>query len=105
MAVQNYKSAEADERTKIALAQAAESGRHSAEAQVIHANAVVQQRRVAVKAAQTELERTKIRSPIDGVVIGRTIEEGQQVTVTLQTQTLFTVAQDLREMQIKISVD
>src|SRR5215210_5161451 len=53
----------------------------------------------------TELERTKIRSPINGVVIGRTIEEGQQVTVTLQTQTLFTVAQDLSEMQIKISVD
>jgi len=105
MAIQNYKSGEADERTKIALAQAAESARRSAEAQVIHANAVVQQRRAAVKAAQTELERTKIRSPVDGVVIGRTIEEGQQVTVTLQTQTLFTVAQDLREMQIKISVD
>jgi HlyD family secretion protein len=105
MAVQNHKSAEADERTKIALTQAAESARRSAEAQVVHANAVVQQRRAAVKAAQTELERTKIRSPIDGVVIGRTIEEGQQVTVTLQTQTLFTVAQDLREMQIKISVD
>ena len=32
-----------------------------------------------MKAAQTELERTKIRSPIDGVVIGRSIEEGQQV--------------------------
>lgn len=105
MAVQNYKSAEADERTKIALTRAAESARLSAEAQVIHANAVVQQRRAALKAAQTDLERTKIRSPIDGVVIGRTIEEGQQVTVTLQTQTLFTVAQDLREMQIKISVD
>lgn len=105
MAVQTYKSAEADERTKLALAQAAESARRSAEAQVIHANAVVQQRRAALKAAQTELERTKIRSPVDGVVIGRTIEEGQQVTVTLQTQTLFTVAQDLREMQIKISVD
>ncbi|MBB4363501.1 HlyD family secretion protein [Bradyrhizobium sp. CIR18] len=105
MAVQNYKSAEADERTKIALTQAAESSRRSAEAQVIHANAIVQQRRAALKAAQTELERTKIRSPVDGVVIGRTIEEGQQVTVTLQTQTLFTVAQDLREMQIKISVD
>lgn len=105
MAVQNHKSAEADERTKIALAQAAESARRSAEAQVTHANAVVQQRRAAVKAVQTELERTKIRSPVDGVVIGRSIEEGQQVTVTLQTQTLFTVAQDLREMQIKISVD
>lgn len=105
MAVQNLKSAEADERTSAALAEAADSARRSAEAQVIHANAVVQQRRAAVKAAQTELERTKIRSPIDGVVIGRSIEEGQQVTVTLQTQTLFTVARDLREMQIKISVD
>jgi HlyD family secretion protein len=105
IAVQNHKSAEADERTKIALTQGAESARLSAEAQVIHANAVVRQKQAAVKAAQTDLERTKIRSPIEGVVIGRTIEEGQQVTVTLQTQTLFTVARDLREMQIKISVD
>jgi HlyD family secretion protein len=105
MAVQNHKSAEAGERTKIALAQAAESARRSAEAQVFHANAVVQQKRAAVKAAQTALERTNIRSPVDGVVIGRSIEEGQQVTVFLQAQTLFTVAQDLREMQIKISVD
>jgi HlyD family secretion protein len=72
---------------------------------VVHANAVVRQRQAALKAAQTDLARTKIRSPTNGVVIGRTIEEGQQVTVTLQTQTLFTVAQDLREMQIKISVD
>jgi HlyD family secretion protein len=38
----------------------------SAEAQVIHANAVVQQRRAAVKVAQTALERTKIRSSIEG---------------------------------------
>jgi HlyD family secretion protein len=105
MAVQNHKSAEADERAKFALVEAAESARRLAEAQVSHANAVVQQRRAGVKAAQTDLERTNIRSPIDGVVIGRTIEEGQQVTVTLQTQTLFTVARDLREMQIKISVD
>jgi HlyD family secretion protein len=103
--VQNYKSAEADERTKDALARAAESARRSAEAQIVHAEAVVQQKRAAVKAARTQLERTKIRSPIDGVVIGRSIEEGQQVTVVLQTQTLFTVAQDLRKMQIKISVD
>lgn len=104
-AIQNHKAAEADERTKMALAQAAESARRSAEAQVVYADAVVQQKRAALKAAQTELERTKIRSPTNGVVIGRTIEEGQQVTVILQTQTLFTVAQDLREMQIKISVD
>jgi HlyD family secretion protein len=104
-AIQNEKVAEADERTKITQAQAAESTLRSAEAEVVHANAVVQQKRAGLKAAETQLERTKIRSPTNGVVIGRTIEEGQQVTVTLQSQTLFTVAQDLREMQIKISVD
>jgi HlyD family secretion protein len=104
-AIQTRKSAEADERTKIALAQAAESTLRSAEAQVAHANAVVQQKRAALKAAQTQLERTKILAPTDGVVIGRTIEEGQQINVALRTETLFTVAQDLREMQIKISVD
>jgi len=104
-AIQNYKAAEAEERGRIALARAAESTLRSAEAQVVHANAVVQQNRAALKSAQTQLERTKIRSPTNGVVIGRTVEEGQQINVALQTQTLFTVAQDLREMQIKISVD
>jgi HlyD family secretion protein len=104
-AIQTLKSAEADERTKFSLAKATESTLSSVKSQVVHAMAVVQQRRATLKAAQTQLERTKIRSRINGVVIGRTIEEGQQVTVTLQTQTLFTVAQDLSEMQIKISVD
>jgi HlyD family secretion protein len=103
--VQNHKAAEADERTRTALAQAAESTLRSAEAQVAHANAVVEQKRAALKAAQTQLERTNIRSPTIGVVIGRTIEEGQQINVALRTDTLFTVAQDLRDMQIKISVD
>jgi HlyD family secretion protein len=104
-AIQNHKAAEADERMKAALVEAADSAQRSAEAQVVHANAVVQQKRAALKAAQTQLERTNIRSPTIGVVVGRTIEEGQQINVALRTDTLFTVAQDLRDMQIKISVD
>jgi HlyD family secretion protein len=105
LAAQSLNGAEADERTRQSLVTAAESTLKSAEAQVVHANAQVEQKKASLKEARVQLERTKIRSPVDGVVIGRTIEEGQQVAVTLQTQTLFTVAQDLREMQINISVD
>lgn len=104
-AIQSLMAAEANSEAKAALAEAAEAHRHSVEAQIAHAKAVVLQKQSTLKAAKTELERTKIRSPTNGVIIGRTIEEGQQVTVTLQAQTLFTVAQDLTEMQIKISVD
>jgi HlyD family secretion protein len=104
-AIQSLMAAEANSEAKAALAQAAEAHLYSVEAQILHAKAVVLQKESTLKAAKTELERTKIRSPTNGVIIGRTIEEGQQVTVTLQAQTLFTVAQDLTEMQIKISVD
>jgi HlyD family secretion protein len=105
MAIQALKGAENEEKIKGTLAQAAESSLRAMAFQVVHATAVLQQRKTALKAAQVDLDRTKIRAPTNGVVIGRKIEEGQTVAVSLQTQTLFTVAQDLREMQIKISVD
>jgi HlyD family secretion protein len=104
-AIQDFLAAQSDSRTKLALVRAAKAMLRSTEAQIGHANAEVMQKQAALKAARTQLERTKIRSPANGVVIGRTVEEGQQVTVTLQSETLFTVAQDLSEMQIKISVD
>ena len=58
----------------------------------------------ALKAAQLDLGRTKIRSPIDGVVISRDIDLGQTVQATFAAPKLFTIAKDLREMQITASV-
>src|SRR6266853_1551213 len=55
--------------------------------------------------AQVDLDHTYIRAPVDGVVVGRTVDVGQTVAASLQAPTLFTIAQDLRNMQVDTNVD
>ncbi len=76
-----------------------------ARAQHLNAQATVKQREAALEAAQIDLERTEIRSPIDGVVIDRAVDLGQTVAASLQAPVLFTIAQDLNQIQIEASVD
>lgn len=76
-----------------------------ARAQHQNANATVAQRDAALEAARIDLERTEIRSPINGVVIERAVDIGQTVAASLQAPILFTIAQDLTEIQIEASVD
>lgn len=66
--------------------------------------ATVQIKTAAVKSARVDLERTKIHSPIDGVVINRAIDVGQTVQASFSAPTLFQLARDLREMQITANV-
>lgn len=51
------------------------------------------------------LEHTIIRSPVDGVVISRDVDVGQTVAASLQAPTLFTIANDLKDMQVLASID
>lgn len=53
---------------------------------------------------RTNLAYSKIRSPIDGIVVNRGIDVGQTVAASFQTPTLFQIARDLRRMQIDTSV-
>lgn len=76
-----------------------------ASAQVEQAIAALKQREAAARQASVELEHTVIRSPIDGVVIERTVDVGQTVAASLQTPTLFTIAPDLRAVQVHANVD
>lgn len=55
--------------------------------------------------ARQNLEYATIYSPIDGVVIDRAVEEGQTVAASLNTPTLFTIANDLRQMRVIADVD
>jgi HlyD family secretion protein len=59
------------------------------------------------KLAQVEanLENTKIRSPISGTVIERSIDAGQTIASSFQAPELFIIAKDLKQMQIEASVD
>jgi len=76
-----------------------------AEAQLARAKANIPQRKALLQLAHVELDRTTIRSPIDGLVIGRNIDEGQTVAAALEAPTLFTIAGDLRDMEIHVRVD
>lgn len=68
------------------------------------AQASVESAKAALNAAKVDLERTIIRSPIDGVVIARNIEDGQTVAASLQAPELFVIANDLRRMQVNANV-
>jgi HlyD family secretion protein len=77
--------------------EAAETNFASAKAQLAQAQA-------ALQAAETNLSYTKIYSPVDGIVISRSVDVGQTVAASFQTPTLFTIAQDLTKMQINTNV-
>ena len=55
--------------------------------------------------AQSNLDYATIYSPIDGVVLSREVEEGQTVVASFETPTMFTIANDLRKMQVIADVD
>ncbi|MBK9116345.1 MAG: efflux RND transporter periplasmic adaptor subunit [Betaproteobacteria bacterium] len=83
----------------------AEAQVKSADAQVANAAAVVKQREAALAAARNDLSKTAITAPVDGVVISRQVDAGQTVAASLNTPTLFTIAKDLRDMQVEVAID
>jgi HlyD family secretion protein len=76
-----------------------------ARAELASAEASVPQKEAALHAAAIDVDRTTIRSPIDGVVVGRNVNEGQTLATTLEARTLFIIAGDLRRMEIHAKVD
>jgi HlyD family secretion protein len=76
-----------------------------AEANVTQAEAQVSQKDAAVTVAQTNLNYTVIRSPIDGTVVARNVDVGQTVAASLQAPTIFTIAQDLSKMWVYAKTD
>lgn len=76
-----------------------------AQAQVQNAAAQVQQARAALQLAELNLSHTTITSPIDGVVVSRDVNVGQTVAASLSAPTLFTIAQDLTQMQVIANID
>ncbi|WP_448187643.1 efflux RND transporter periplasmic adaptor subunit [Azospirillum sp. sgz301742] len=106
------RSARAALTSAVAQRQQADAGIASAEAslnvaaaQVQVAEAQVTQREAALQLVQVDIDRSVIRSPIDGVVVDREATVGQTVASSLQAPTLFTIAQDLRQMEVLANID
>ncbi|HET9478471.1 MAG TPA: efflux RND transporter periplasmic adaptor subunit [Pyrinomonadaceae bacterium] len=76
-----------------------------AQAQVEQNAAQVQQTEAALSLAEVNLSHTTITSPIDGVVVSRDVNVGQTVAASLSAPTLFTIANDLTQMQVIANID
>jgi HlyD family secretion protein len=76
-----------------------------AAANITQAEAQVSQKEAAVTVAQTNLDYTVIKSPIDGTVVARNVDVGQTVAASLQAPTIFTIAQDLKKMWVYAKTD
>jgi len=75
------------------------------QAQVGQAAAQVQQAQAALSLAEVNLSHTTITSPIDGIVVSRDVNVGQTVAASLSAPTLFTIANDLTQMQVIANID
>jgi HlyD family secretion protein len=117
--VERIRVAVADALTKLTRAQAlfdrqlvpaneldtARIAKETSEAQLKAALAQVTQARATLAQSQVNLQKTVITSPINGIVISRAVDVGQTVAASLQAPTLFTIAADLAQMQLKASID
>jgi len=97
-AVATYEQAEA--KVQGLIAKEAEQA-----AQIEISKATVLQKEATLSQRRIDLENTFIRSPVDGVVIARNVDVGQTVAASLQSPILFTIAQDLKRMQVEVNVD
>jgi HlyD family secretion protein len=107
-----YQSAAADLRAaeaEVEIAReavvAAAASQLMIDANLLYAEAAERQKDAELDQARIDLDRTVILAPIDGVVIGRDVDRGQTVAASLESPTLFTLARDLREMEVHANVD
>jgi len=80
------------------------TGYEGAKAQLDVAEAQVKQAKALLDAAELDLKYTVIRSPVNGIVIARSVEVGQTVAASFQTPMLFLIALDLTQMQVDANV-
>jgi HlyD family secretion protein len=101
----NVDSAEAKYDQTVAAVHQVEAQTTSIEAQIAQAKAGLEQAEADLSRALINLEYANIFSPVDGVVISRDVDVGQTIAASMQTPTLFSIATDLGQMQVKASVD
>ncbi len=76
-----------------------------ARASVDNAAAQIELAAAKLDVDRTNLAKAEIRAPIDGIVLSRKVEPGQTIAASLQTPVLFTLAEDLTQMELEVDVD
>jgi HlyD family secretion protein len=100
-----FNQADASARASRSKAKQAVALRNQALAQVEQAHADIVAMGGALKEAESNLGYTTVLSPTDGVVVARNVTVGQSVAAALQAPNLFTIAQDLKRMQVYAKTD
>ena len=108
----DYDNAKANADSAVAKYEQAEASVAQAEAQSNASAAQLEQTRAQLQQAEADLARAKLNleycsiySPVDGVVISRNVDVGQTIAASLQSPTLFTIANDLTRMQVNANID
>ena len=104
-AAAELRAAEAEVEVAKEAVVAAQAGQLAVDANLLYAEASEKQRVAELDQTRIDLERTVIAAPIEGVVIGRDVDRGQTVAASLEAPTLFTLAQDLRQMEVHANID
>jgi len=84
---------------------AAEAALARAQAAYAGQKAIVAQSEATLNANKTDLAKAVVHSPINGIVLKRSVEPGQTVAASMETPTLFTLAEDLKKMKLLVDVD
>ena len=108
----DYDNAKANADSAVAKYEQAQAAVEQVEAQSNASAAQLEQTRAQLQQAEADLSRAKLNleycniySPVDGVVISRNIDVGQTIAASLQSPTLFTIANDLTRMQVNANID
>jgi HlyD family secretion protein len=83
----------------------AEADFEQSEAAVAGARAAIEKAEAALKLDEADLSKTVIYSPVNGIVLKRQAEVGQTVAASLEAPVLYTLAEDLRQMELQVDVD
>lgn len=83
----------------------AEAAYKYAQAEVANAKAQISEARASLNVNETDLAKAVIRAPINGIVLSRNIDPGQTVASSFQAPLLFTLAEDLTQMELHVDVD
>jgi len=75
------------------------------QAELLRSQALIEEAKALIKLKEAELQKAIIRSPINGIVLARHVEIGQTIVSSLQSPALFTLAEDLKKMQLILDVD
>ena len=104
-ATSTLRESEANLANQSGLVSAARADVERARAELANSQAVEMRLEALWRSASLDLERTNIRSPVDGIVVGRTITEGQTLATGLEAKTLFIIAGDLDSMEINTRIN